>query len=109
MQKKPDNINNFNNYKRNYPEYLTNNENNEDHSKPKSFARNIRGRLGFASETPEELEEKRKERENYYKDIQLQIEEKQRKKEDEKNKRLLDDINEEKRIKNQLKEEGKLN
>jgi hypothetical protein len=69
----------------------------------RSFARNIRGRLGFSSESEEEMERKKREREAYYKEIQLQIEEKNKRMEIEKHKRLLDEINEEKKIKNQLK------
>ena len=78
--------------------------NDEKIEKKTNFARNIKGRLGFLNETPEELMAK-EQKMNEYKDyIQEQIEEKKRQKEIEKSLKIQEEMKEESKIRRQLDE-----
>lgn len=87
--------------------FLNNNPNNFQNNKEKSedkpnFARNIRGRLGFWSDSPEELMKKEQQKNEYKEYIENQIAEKKKKEEYEKNVNRQLELKEENRIKQQL-------
>lgn len=66
--------------------------------KKPNYARNLRGRLGFFSETPEEIMKKEQQKNEYKEYIQSQIEEKKKKKENEKQLQIQKELNEEKKF-----------
>lgn len=74
----------------------TKKEQNSD--KKPNYARNLRGRLGFFSETPEEIMKKEQQKNEYKEYIESQIEEKKKKKENEKQLQIQIELNEEKKF-----------
>ena len=88
-----------NNY--NYNDNIDKNEKTDN--KP-NFARNLRGRLGFWSETPEEMMNKEMAKQEYKNYIESQIADKKKKQEMEKNMQIQLELKEESKIRQQLDE-----